>query len=235
MKALFIGIFVFVILGYLTVKQSQLSSSRIENLAGSEKIDLKKKDSKNKLKKLSVVKGKINKKLTRYKKLESEKETLEKSIKEDGSLKIEDINQKRSRIVEIKKSLGLKIELEDKLDSCLVAYADFKGMDLKSLSQMSEEEQNEIFDPIGGKVWLDVYFMKTILRGENTNPATASEIKLNVQRRKLLSLRKKLKKSKSGLEEIKSKNKKSVDLGNVKVNAQKDVDQDQDIEDEEYE
>lgn len=62
MKVLIAGIFVFIILGYITVRQSQLSSSRIKNLAGDEKIDLKKKTSKKKLKKLDVVKGKIDRK-----------------------------------------------------------------------------------------------------------------------------------------------------------------------------
>ena len=180
MKVLIAGIFVFIILGYITVRQSQLSSSRIKNLAGDEKIDLKKKTSKKKLKKLDVVKGKINKELSRYKELEKSLEELEKSLKEDTSLSIEAVNEKRSRIVEIKKSLGLKIDPEDKIRSYILAYADYKGESVSDLVDLSEDEQNELFDPIGGKVWLNKYFIQTILRGENTSPASPSEIKLNI-------------------------------------------------------
>ncbi|MEE3080088.1 MAG: hypothetical protein VX341_12180 [Bdellovibrionota bacterium] len=234
MKVLIAGIFVFIILGYITVRQSQLSSSRIKNLAGDEKIDLKKKTSKKKLKKLDVVKGKINKELSRYKELEKSLEELEKSLKEDTSLSIEAVNEKRSRIVEIKKSLGLKIDPEDKIRSYILAYADYKGESVSDLVDLNEDEQNELFDPVGGKVWLNKYFIQTILRGENTTPASPSEIKLNIQRRKLLSLRKKLKKSSSVIEDIKSKKSKTVDLNNVKVNEQKDVET-KNIGEEEYE
>ena len=144
------------------------------------------------------------------------------------------MNEKRSRIVEIKKSLGLKIDPEDKIRSYILAYADYKGESVSDLVDLDEDEQNELFDPIGGKVWLNKYFIQTILRGENTSPASPSEIKLNIQRRKLLSLRKKLKKSSSVIEDIKSKKSKAVDLNNVKVNEQKDVET-KNIGEEEYE
>ncbi len=224
MKLIF-GILTFFLLAYVTFYQGFISSSRLKNLAGDKKIDLKSKKAKKSLKKLDVVKGKINKELNRYKTLEKDLEKTRNQLQEDKTLGIEEVEKLRSKIIELKKQLGLNVELEDSMRAFELAYSDYKGMSLEDIFKLTEDEKDQLFDPIGGRVWLNKYYLNTIMQSKPTPAATQAEIKLNIQRRKLLSLRNKIKRSKmvidNKLDDIKSKKTKRVNFDTNTINEQK--------------